>query len=173
MRFVKILAIFSTVADLSCISKRIFNGTGFLNEIIEKNGFWKCIYLSYYFLYNFMKFPQCLVWKCFKQCINVRFVSIVYSLTLSISKLTYFEWKAITAVFTVNGGVFVASKKMMHLVKFQFHMLYINFWSEHLFVQFDGICFSSISNSCWYCCSMFILGEWCICTLEKRSFIKP
>jgi len=39
MRFVKILAIFSTVADLSCISKRIFNGTGFLNEIIEKNGF--------------------------------------------------------------------------------------------------------------------------------------
>jgi len=45
------------------------------------------------------------------QCINVRFVSIVYSPMLSISKLTYFKWKMITAVFNVNGGVFLNSKK--------------------------------------------------------------
>ena len=39
MRFVKIPAIFSTVADLNCIRKRIFNGTGFSNKIIKKNVF--------------------------------------------------------------------------------------------------------------------------------------
>jgi len=46
---------------------------------------------------------------------------------LSISKLTYFKWKTITAVFNVNGGVFLNSKKIMHLVNFQFHMFCINF----------------------------------------------
>jgi len=32
----------------------------------------------------------------------------------------------------------------MHLVKFQFYMLYTNFWSEHISVQFDGICFHMV-----------------------------
>jgi len=33
VRFVKILAILSKVTDLGCIRKRIFNGTGFSNNI--------------------------------------------------------------------------------------------------------------------------------------------
>jgi len=32
-----------------------------------------------------------------------------------------------TAVFNVNEGILLTSKKMMHLVKFQFDLLYINF----------------------------------------------
>jgi len=32
----------------------------------------------------------------------------------------------ITAVFNVNGGVFLNSTKIMHFVKFQFYMLHIN-----------------------------------------------
>jgi len=39
MRYVKIPAIFSTVADPRCIRERIFNGTGFWNKIFEKNAF--------------------------------------------------------------------------------------------------------------------------------------
>jgi len=39
MRFLKIPAIFSTVADLGCIRKRIFHGNGFSNKIFEKNAF--------------------------------------------------------------------------------------------------------------------------------------
>jgi len=46
-------------------------------------------------------------------------------------------------VFAANGGVFLNSKKIMHLVKFQFYMLHINFRNEQLSVQFDGICFSA------------------------------
>jgi len=47
-------------------------------------------------------------------------------------------------VFNVNGGVFLNSTKMIHLVKFQFYMLYINYRTEHLSVQFDDICFSMV-----------------------------
>jgi len=96
-----------------------------------------------------MKLPQWLVWKCFNQYINVRFMSIVYSPMLNISNLTCFKWNAITAVFNVNGGVFLNSKKRRHSVKFQFCMLYINFWSEHLSVQFDDICFSTVVLPVW------------------------
>jgi len=32
-----------------------------------------------------------------------------------------------TEVFNVNVGFFLNSKKIMHLVKFQFYMLHINF----------------------------------------------
>jgi len=67
----------------------------------------------------------------------------------SIGKLTYSEWKTMTAVFNVNGGAILNTKQIMHLVKFQFRMLYINFWSEHLSVQFDGICFSAVVLPVW------------------------
>ena len=43
--------------------------------------------------------------------VNVRFVNIVCSPLLSSTKLTYFKWKMITAVFNVNGGVFCNFKK--------------------------------------------------------------
>jgi len=52
-------------------------------------------------------------------------------------------------VLNVNGGVFLNSKKITHLVKFQFCTLYINFWSEHISVQFDGICFSAVVLPVW------------------------
>jgi len=38
--------------------------------------------------------------------------------------------------------------KIMYLVKFQSCMLYINFWIEHLSVQFDGTCFSVVVGHC-------------------------
>jgi len=138
-----------TPSLLSYISKRIFNGTGFSNEIIEKNVFLTMHLPFMLFSLQFHNSPQCLVWKCFKQCINVRFVNRVYSPMLSISKLTYFKWKTITAVFNVNGGVFLNSKKMMRLAKCQFYMLCIYFWSEYLSVQSDGICFSTVVFSVW------------------------
>jgi len=50
-----------------------------------------------------------------------------------------------TAVFIVNGRVFVNSQKIMQLVNIQFYMLYINFSSEHLSVQFNSICFSAVA----------------------------
>jgi len=34
----------------------------------------------------------------------------------------------------------------MHLVKFQFYILYINFGSEQISVQLDGICFSTVDS---------------------------
>jgi len=48
-----------------------------------------------------------------QQCINIHFVSIslLYTPILSISKLTYFKLETITAVFNVNGDVFLNSKK--------------------------------------------------------------
>ena len=52
-------------------------------------------------------------------------MSIVHRSMLSISKLTYL--KTITAVFNVNGGVFLKFKKTVHFVKFHFYMLYISF----------------------------------------------
>jgi len=60
MRFVKISATFATVKDLGCIPKRIFNSTGFSNKIFAKNTFPTTHLFSCYFLYNFMKLPQCL-----------------------------------------------------------------------------------------------------------------
>jgi len=78
MRFVKLPAIFSTAADLGCIRKRVFNGTGSSNKIFENSAISTMHYFSCYFLFNFMNLPQCLVWKCFKQCTNIRFVSIAY-----------------------------------------------------------------------------------------------
>ena len=44
-------------------------------------------------------------------------------------------------MFNVNAKAF---KNMVHFVKFQFCMLYINFRSEHLSVSFDGMCFSTV-----------------------------
>ena len=41
----------------------------------------------------------------------------LYNSVLSISKLTYFKWKTITAVCNVNGGVFVNSNKNNALIK--------------------------------------------------------
>jgi len=112
MRFVKISAIFSTVADLGSIRKRIFSVMALDSRIpfFKKNAFWQCIYFLWYFFYNFMKLPQGLVWKYFKQCINVCFVSMVYSPMLSISKLTYFKRKTISVVVNMNGGAFLNSK---------------------------------------------------------------
>jgi len=39
MRFVKILAIFSTVTYLGYVHKRVFNGTGFSNKILKRTFF--------------------------------------------------------------------------------------------------------------------------------------
>jgi len=117
-------------------------------KFLKRTLFRQCIYLSCYFRYNFMKLPR-LVWNSFKQCKNVRFVSMVCSPMLSISKLTYLSWKMITAVFNVNEGIFLNSKKTMHLVKFQFYILYINFWSEHISLEFDGSCFSTVVLPVW------------------------
>ena len=54
-------------------------------------------------------------------------------------------------MFNVNGDVFLNYKKIMHLVKFQFYMLYINFRSEHLSVQFEVACKrqSSVNSEAW------------------------
>jgi len=57
--------------------------------------------------------------------------------------------KKVTALFNVTRGVSLNSKKIMKLVKFQFYMLYVNFWSEHYSVQFDGICFSTVVLPVW------------------------
>ena len=37
--FAKIPAVLLTVTDIGCIRTRIFNGSGFLNNIFEKNAF--------------------------------------------------------------------------------------------------------------------------------------
>jgi len=46
---------------------------------------------------------------------------------LSISKLTYFELKNISAELVVNRGVFSNSQKRKHIRKVQFYMWYITF----------------------------------------------
>jgi len=104
-----------------------------------------------------MKHPQWFVWKCFKQYVNERFMSIVCSPMLSLSKLTYFKWNTVTAVLMWTEAFSLNSKKM-HFVKFQFCMLYINFWSEHLSVQFDGICFSTIYIFCMNTITQLIIS---------------
>jgi len=67
----RIPAIFSTVTNLGCIRKRMFNGTGFpktiKNTFLTMHSFFSCS-----FLYNLMKLPHWLVWKVCKHCINVR-----------------------------------------------------------------------------------------------------
>jgi len=37
----------------------------------------------------------------------------------------------------------------MHFLKKHFYILYINFLSEHIFVQFDSICFSKVVLPVW------------------------
>ena len=89
---------------LGCIRKRISNGTGLLNNNFLKEHF---LTMHLFFVLVSLQFHEAsiwLLWKCFKQCINVRFVRIVYSPMVSISKLIHFKWKTITAVFHVNQG---------------------------------------------------------------------
>ena len=172
MRFVKMPDIFSTVADLSCIRKRIFNGTGSSNKIFEKNAFWQCINFSWYFLYNFMKLPEWLVWKCFKQCINICFVSIVYSLMLSISKITYFKWKMITAVLNVNGGVY-----LNHGLQNFFFKGRINYYATDRGLDIRNVIFSGYVAFCrneQICCK-YIIGfgtQAVVWTLKNNALSK-
>jgi len=78
------------VTDLGCIRKRMFNSTGLWNDIVKKNAFLTKDLFSFYSFYSLINLPQWLVWKCFKQLINVRFVSMVYGLMPSIRTQTYF-----------------------------------------------------------------------------------
>ena len=57
----------------------------------EKNAFLTMHLFFMLFSLQFHEAPTMLVWNSFKQCINVRFMSIVNSPMLSISKLTYFK----------------------------------------------------------------------------------
>ena len=60
MRFVKMPAILPSVANLSCIRKRIFDVTGSWKNI-KKHFFDNALIFSCSFFYNFMKLPQWLV----------------------------------------------------------------------------------------------------------------
>jgi len=69
--------------------------------------------------------------KFFKQCINVWFVNRVCSPMLRFSKLAYFKYKTIIAMFHVNGD-FPKLSKNNALYEMQYSMLYTNFSNEHL-----------------------------------------
>jgi len=56
----------------------------------------------------------------------------------------------------MNGRVFLNSKKILHLVKFQFYMFYINFASEHLSILYDGTVFAFLQ----YYCLHEHLNQW-------------
>jgi len=74
------------------------------------------------FSFQFNKTPTSFR-KFFKQCINVWFVNRVSGPMLRFSKLTYFKYKTIIAVFHVIDG-FPKISKNNALIKMQYSMLY-------------------------------------------------
>jgi len=78
MRFVKIQAILSTVTNLGCIRKRIFNGTGF-SKNIKKHFFDNAFVFRVIFFTISRSFHNVWFEKCSDPFKNVRFVGIVYS----------------------------------------------------------------------------------------------
>ena len=68
---------------------------------------------------RFHEAPAMIGLKMFQTMYKPTLVNIVYSLMPSISKQ-----KTITAVFFVNGDVFLNSERIMHLVEFQIFMLH-------------------------------------------------
>jgi len=73
MGFAKIPAILSTVKDLSCIRKRIFNGAGFSNNIFLKERF---LTMHLFFMLFSLQFHEAPTMVGLKMC------QIVYKCTL-------------------------------------------------------------------------------------------
>jgi len=60
---------------------------------------------------------------------------------------------------------------MMHLVKFQFYILYINFGSEQISVQLDGVCFSTVDSiACMNTATQLIVSACCILFSLQQLF---
>jgi len=83
------------------------------------------------FCLQFHKTPTMVGLKMFQTVYNRTLCGhSLHGPVLSISKLTYFKWKTITAVTYVNGGEDERRRTLKNnaLSKMQFYMLYINFW---------------------------------------------